>query len=242
MTHITCHIVIYMKPRSNLGFISPSPNLFYTPPARFPHQNQRFFPTASKSSDLNIANYIYTSSSSSSPYTQQNYTGLKVSVRSCVITTMALPTNIATAIQDPFGHGYEGRIAVSRDFSTRRAGIAAVVRQFAARSKPAPPSSQYQYLISYGYYSAEELKGHPGCPPLKIQATEPTPAEEEEAKRAAEEERMRGENEYVAKVEKEKWEHREDRILRWRMKDADADKDHDRCDCSACEEARRSGW
>lgn len=154
---------------------------------------------------------------------------------------MALSVDIATAIQDPFGHGYEGRIAVSRELSTRRAGIAAVVRQFAGRSRPAPPSSQYQYLVSYGYYSAEELKSHPGCPPPKIQATELTPAQEE-AKKAAEEERMRGENEYVAKVEKEKWEDRENRMLRWRMKDADADNTHDRCDCSDCEEARRSGW
>ena len=154
---------------------------------------------------------------------------------------MALPADIATAIEDPFGHGYEGRIAVSRELSTRRAGIAAVIRQFAARSRPAPSSSQYQYLISYGYYSAEELKGHPGCPAPKTHATESTPAQEE-AKRAKEEERMREENEYVAKVEKEKWEDRENRILRWRMKDADADDSHDRCGCPDCEEARRSDW
>lgn len=155
---------------------------------------------------------------------------------------MTLPADIATAISDPFGHGYKGRIGVSRELSTRRGGIAAIVRQFAARSRPAPPSSQYAYLISHGYYSAEELQNHPGCPPPpKKQATEILPAQEDK-KRAAEEERMREENEYVAKVEREKWEDREDRVLRWREKESDADKGHDQCNCSACVEARRIEW
>ena len=62
------------------------------------------------------------------------------------------------AIHDPFGYGYEGRIGVDRETSTRRKGIAAVLHQFATRGLKAPEAAQYDYLITHGFYTAEELK------------------------------------------------------------------------------------
>ena len=123
------------------------------------------------------------------------------------------PAEITTVIQDPFGFGYEGRVAVSRELSRRRAVIATVLSQFASRSKPAPHSVQYQYFLSHGYYSPEELKDHPGNPSKKDKDLESPSAEE--SNEAAEETRMREQNEYLAKKELKRWWAREARMRRW---------------------------
>lgn len=129
------------------------------------------------------------------------------------------PANITSAIQDPFGYGYEGRIAISRLFADRRAGIAAVVRQYAARSILAPHSVQYEYLICHGYYTAEELKDHPGCQTTKGESKETTPGEDME-KEAETEEKMREQVEHVAEMEQKRWEWREARLFWWRRRDS----------------------
>ena len=62
------------------------------------------------------------------------------------------------AIHDPFGYGYEGRIGVDRETSTRRKGITAVLNRFVTRGIKAPEAAQYDYLITHGFYTVEELK------------------------------------------------------------------------------------
>lgn len=124
-------------------------------------------------------------------------------------------TPLSIAIQDPFGFGYEGRIGVTREFSSRRAGMAAVLSQYAQRSTPAPPSVQYWYLLYHGYYTADELINHPGRPARQDQTPEARAAEEE-SNRAAEEIRMREQNEYLAERGEERWRNRAARIRGWR--------------------------
>lgn len=84
------------------------------------------------------------------------------------------------ALHDPFGHGYEGRIGVDRETSAHRKGIAAVLHQFAARGIKAPEAAQYDYLITHGFYTVEELNevstSYPSsftvwAPPPRIQGT-----------------------------------------------------------------------
>ena len=135
-----------------------------------------------------------------------------------------------TDIQDPFGFGYEGRVAVSHELSRRRAGIAAVLSQYASRSKPAPHSVQYQYLLSNGYYSPEELKDHPGHPPRKDKALESSSTEE--SNKALEETRMREQNEYLAEKEEKRWKAREARMRRWRGRYRATDDGN--CQCAFC--------
>ena len=62
------------------------------------------------------------------------------------------------AIHDPFGHGHEGRIGVDRETFARRKGIAAVLHQFATRGLKALEAAQYEYLITHGFYTTEELE------------------------------------------------------------------------------------
>ena len=69
---------------------------------------------------------------------------------------------ITPAIQDPYGYGFEGRVALDFPSSERRNRVATVIRQFSAHSLPAPAAVQYEYLLCHGYYTAEEMKDHPG--------------------------------------------------------------------------------
>ena len=78
------------------------------------------------------------------------------------------------AIRDPFGYGHEGRIGVDRETSARRKGIAAVLHQFAKRGLQAPDAAQYEYLITHGFYTVEELK-EVGDPCLAHQYIGPLP-------------------------------------------------------------------
>lgn len=135
-----------------------------------------------------------------------------------------------TAIQDPFGFGYEGRVAVSRELSRRRAGITAVFSHYESRSKPAPHSVQYQYLLAHGHYTPEELKDHPGRPPRRDQAPETTSADENTD--AVEEMRMKEQNEYLARKEDERWKDREARLRRWRASYDDTEAEE--CSCWYC--------
>lgn len=73
-----------------------------------------------------------------------------------------MSNDITTAIEDPYGHGFEGRVQVDRQSSERRKHIATVVRHFSMHSLLAPAAVQYEYLLCYGYYTAEEMKDHPG--------------------------------------------------------------------------------
>ena len=120
---------------------------------------------------------------------------------------------ITNAIHDPFGFGYEGRVAISRELSRRRVGITADVSQYASESKPAPDSIQYQYLLSHGYYSIEELEDHPGRPPKNAPIIK---AAEGGSSQAADETWMREQNEIQAKKEEKIWRARQERRLRWR--------------------------
>ena len=73
-------------------------------------------------------------------------------------TPQTAQSDTITALNDPFGYGFEGRIAVDRQASARRKGIAAVLAQFAARGMQAPATVQYNYFLTHGFYTAEELK------------------------------------------------------------------------------------
>ena len=73
-----------------------------------------------------------------------------------------MSNDITNAIKDPYGYGFEGRVALDIPSSERRNRIFTVIRQFSAHSLPAPAAVQYEYLLCYGYYTAEEMKDHPG--------------------------------------------------------------------------------
>ena len=73
-----------------------------------------------------------------------------------------MSNDIITAIKDPYGYGFEGRVGGDHQFSERRKQIATALRQFSNHSFLAPVAVQYEYLLCYGYYTAEEMKDHPG--------------------------------------------------------------------------------
>ena len=79
-----------------------------------------------------------------------------------LIVKAIMSNTLNTAIEDPYGYGFEGRVAVDRHSSERRKHVATVIRQFSTHSLLAPVAVQYEYLLCYGYYTAEEMKDHPG--------------------------------------------------------------------------------
>ena len=108
-------------------------------------------------------------------------------------STSAAPTTsgIPAAIQNPFDFGYEGRVGISRELSDRRSHIDLAIFIYTSQSQLVPQSLQYEYLLSRGYYSAEELDDHPGRPRRS--------ADEEVKKAATELTKMREYNEYVVR-------------------------------------------
>ena len=137
-----------------------------------------------------------------------------------------------TIIQDPFDFGYEGRVAISRELSRRRAGITAALTRYTSRIELVPHSLQYQYLLSHGYYTTEELKDHPGRP-LEPGFTSVDREDTIDAQwKIAENRRMIAQSEYLAKKEEKRWQDREARLRRWRASFDDST--YSSCHCRFC--------
>ena len=131
-------------------------------------------------------------------------------------------------IGDPLGYGFEGRIAVNRETSSRRMGFSITAQQYAAHGLAPPASMQRDFFLIYGFYSAEELQTCDYWQVLESEEDdkaqeqsvvyEKIVANEQERSDLQEELRALRQSEYLKKEEKLKWESRQRMIKFWQIR------------------------